>query len=104
MRPLEIVISILLAGFLLWPHPQPLIVQLAPAAALITILVHFTLEGYRWQMIPLYVLALILTRAFHFYIGCKASRVNPNPYPGRCFNSIAYPFACSEDPATKGII
>jgi predicted dienelactone hydrolase len=61
MRPLEIVISTLLAGFLLWPHPQPLIVQLAPAIALIIILVHFTLEGYRWQMIPLYALTLILS-------------------------------------------
>jgi predicted dienelactone hydrolase len=59
MRPLEIVISILLAGFLLWPHPQPLIIRLAPAVAAIIILVHFTLEGYRWQMIPLYTLTLI---------------------------------------------
>ena len=61
MRRLEIVIPILLAGFLLWPQPQPLIVRLAPAAALIIILVHFTLEGYHWQMIPLYTLTLILT-------------------------------------------
>ena len=61
MRPLEIVIPILLAGYLLWPQPQPLIVRFAPAAALIIILFHFTLEGYRWQMIPLYALTLILT-------------------------------------------
>ncbi len=61
MRPLEIVIPILLAVYLLWPQPQPPIVRLAPAAAVTIILVHFTLEGYRWQMIPLYALTLILT-------------------------------------------
>jgi len=51
MRPLEIVIPILLAVYLLWPHPQPIIIRLAPAAALIIDLVHFTLERYRWQML-----------------------------------------------------
>ncbi len=67
MRPLEIVIPILLAVYLLWPHPRPMIIRLAPAAALIVMLAHFTLEGTRWQMIPLYVLTLILT-ALSFFI------------------------------------
>jgi predicted dienelactone hydrolase len=61
MRPLEIVIPILLAVYLLWPRPYPMVIRLAPAAALVVTLVHFTLEGYRWQMIPLYTLTLILT-------------------------------------------
>jgi predicted dienelactone hydrolase len=61
MRPLEIVIPILLVVYLLWPHARPMIVRFAPAAALIITLAHFTLEGYRWQMIPLYALTLILT-------------------------------------------
>jgi predicted dienelactone hydrolase len=59
MRPLEIIIPILLAVLLL--YPRPMIIQLVPAAVSIVTLAHFTLEGYRWQMIPLYLLALILT-------------------------------------------
>ncbi len=61
MRPLEIIIPILLAVLLLYPHPRPMIIQLVPAAVSIVTLAHFTLEGYRWQMIPLYLLVLILT-------------------------------------------
>lgn len=60
MRSLEIVIPILLAVYLLWPHPRPMVIRFAPLAALIVTLFHFTLEGYRWQMIPLYVLTLLL--------------------------------------------
>ena len=71
MRPLEIVIPILLAVYLLWPHPRPMIIRLAPAAALIVILAHFTLEGYRWQMIPLYALTLILTMLSFFISDVK---------------------------------
>jgi len=65
MRPLEIVIPMLLAIYLLSPHPRPMIVRIVPAVALIIILVHFTLEGYRWQMIPLYTLTLT---ALSFFI------------------------------------
>jgi hypothetical protein len=71
MRSLEIVIPILLAVYLLWPHPHPLIIRLVPAAALIVMLVHFTLEGYRWQMIPLYALTLILTALLFFISDIK---------------------------------
>lgn len=60
MRLLEVVIPILLAVYLLWRHPRPLIIRLAPAAALIVTLAHLTLEGYRWQMIPLYVVTFVL--------------------------------------------
>lgn len=60
MRPLEIAIPIILLIYLLWRHPRPLLIRLGPAAALILSLLHFALEGYRWQMVPLYVLTAIL--------------------------------------------
>lgn len=60
MRPLEIVIPLLIALYLLWPHPRPIAIRLAPALALIVTLIHFTVEGYRWQMIPLYALTSLL--------------------------------------------
>ena len=60
MRPLEITIPLLLAAYLLWPlvtrRARPLVVNLLPPLALILTLAHFVFEGYRWQMIPIYVL------------------------------------------------
>ena len=56
MRPLEIIIPILLVAYLLWHHPRPLVIRLLPALALLVTLIHFGVEGYRWQMIPIYVL------------------------------------------------
>ncbi len=60
MRLLEIVIPLLLAIYLLWPHPRLRAIRLAPSIALILTLLHFAIEGYRWQMIPLYALTLLL--------------------------------------------
>lgn len=60
MRFFEIVIPSLLSIYLLWSHPRPFAIRLVPAATLILTLLHFTIEGYRWQMIPLYVLTLLL--------------------------------------------
>ena len=60
MRSLEIIIPLLLAVYLLWPHPHPVLVRFAPAIALVIILIHFYVEGFRWQMIPLYAMTLIL--------------------------------------------
>ena len=60
MRPLEIVIPILLAVYLLWRHPRPFMIRFLPAIALFITLIHFAVEGFRWQMIPLYVLTMIL--------------------------------------------
>jgi predicted dienelactone hydrolase len=63
MRPLEIAIPILLAIYLAWPltrQPRPTVVTLLPALALLATLIHFFSEGYRWQMIPLYVLTPVL--------------------------------------------
>ena len=53
MRLLEIVIPGLLAIYLAWSHPRPAWVRLLPALALIVTLIHFAIEGYRWQMLPL---------------------------------------------------
>ena len=60
MRPFEIAIPILLASYLLWRHPHPLAIRLLPACALIFTVLHLILEGYRWQMIPIYVLTGML--------------------------------------------
>jgi predicted dienelactone hydrolase len=60
MRPLEILSALLLAIYLSWPlilrHARPQAVRLLPPLALLLALAHFALEGYRWQMIPLYVM------------------------------------------------
>jgi len=60
MRPFEIAIPFLISIYLLWRHPRPLPVRLLPAAALVVTLLHFSLEGYRWQMVPLYALTSLL--------------------------------------------
>ncbi len=60
MRPLEILIPILLAVYLLWKHPRPVWVRLLPALTLLISLAHFAIEGYRWQMVPLYTLTTLL--------------------------------------------
>ena len=60
MRPLEIVIPVLLVTYLVWKHPRPIIIRLLPALALVVTLAHFTFEGYRWQMIALYLLTPLL--------------------------------------------
>lgn len=60
MRTLEILIPILLALYLLWPHPRPRIIRLAPTLTFIFTLIHIYIEGYRWQMLPLYALTLLL--------------------------------------------
>ena len=60
MRPLEIIIPAALSVYLLWPHPRQFAVRLLPAFALLLTLIHFSTEGYRWQMLPVYVLTAIL--------------------------------------------
>ncbi|HSJ87739.1 MAG TPA: hypothetical protein VK909_11065, partial [Anaerolineales bacterium] len=61
MRPLEIIIPVLLAVYLLWRHPRPFAIRLLPALSLLTMLIHFRVEGYRWQMIPIYLLTFLIT-------------------------------------------
>ena len=60
MRPLEITLPVLLTIYLIWPHPRPTFIRFVPASALILALVHAGVEGYRWQMIPLYALTSLL--------------------------------------------
>jgi len=60
MRILEILIPILLAPYLFWPvtgKARPRIINSLPIFAIFGILLHLIVEGYRWQMIPLYLLA-----------------------------------------------
>ena len=75
MRPLEIITPVLLAVHLLWRAPRPTPIRFLPLAALFLLLIHFAVEGYRWQMIPLYVLTLILATlaVFHVEINTVAS-------------------------------
>jgi platelet-activating factor acetylhydrolase isoform II len=61
MRPLEIVIPFLLAIRMLWRRPQPDWIRLLPTLTLVVTVIHLIIEGYRWQMIPLYVLTGMLT-------------------------------------------
>src|SRR5512139_4144787 len=60
MRTLEGLLPILLAVYLLWRHPRPLAIRLLPSVALLLMLLHLTAEGYRWQMIPMYMMTTIL--------------------------------------------
>jgi predicted dienelactone hydrolase len=60
MRSLEISIPSLLFVYLIWFHPRPFFIRLIPALAIILTLLHFGIEGYRWQMVPLYMLTSLL--------------------------------------------
>jgi hypothetical protein len=59
MRLLEFMIPILLGIPLLWRHPHPVWIRFLPAFAILMTAVHLMIEGYRWQMIPLYLLTLM---------------------------------------------
>src|SRR5215207_3250354 len=60
MRPLEIIIPLLLSTYLLWQHPRPTAIRFVPALTLFLTLIHLWVEGYRWQMLPIYGLTAIL--------------------------------------------
>lgn len=60
MRPLEFGIPLLLAIYLLAPRPRPFLVRFLPIGAFLLTLIHFVMEGYRWQMIPIYVFTIAL--------------------------------------------
>jgi hypothetical protein len=53
MRPLEYGIPLLLIVYLIVPYPRSFIVRVLPAGTLFLSLIHFAIEGYRWQMIPI---------------------------------------------------
>jgi len=71
MRPLEFVIPLILAIYLLVPPPRPFIIRILPTGALLLTLIHFVIEGYRWQMLPIYALTLILTATTFFSVDGK---------------------------------
>ncbi|MEI8092586.1 MAG: hypothetical protein WCG80_00070 [Spirochaetales bacterium] len=60
MRALELLIPIVLALFLVWPKPRPLVVRWLPPASLLLLGLHLVWEGYRWEMLGLYGLAAVL--------------------------------------------
>ena len=70
MRLLEILIPTLLTLYLLWSSPRPTWIRFLPVISFLLILIHFGVEGYRWQMIPLYVLTLLLA-IVSFFIDWK---------------------------------
>jgi len=60
MRPLEIVISIILVIYIIWPllsKKRLKLIYLLPAFTLVIIATHAAIEGIRWQMYPLYAFA-----------------------------------------------
>ena len=72
MRLLEIITPILLAVHLLWRAPRPMPVRYLPLIALALILIHFVIEGYRWQMIPLYALTILFSILVIFHVEIKS--------------------------------
>ena len=44
----------------MWRHPRPFVVRFLPSAAFLLLLFHLAIEGARWQMIPLYILTILL--------------------------------------------
>ena len=63
MRLLEILIPVILAAYLLYPltgKKSPLAIGLIPDLGLFVIALHASIEGMRWQMIPLYVFVVVM--------------------------------------------
>ncbi len=63
MRPLELLLPLVLALYLLWPltgRSRPRAVAVLPAFGLVILVTHWRVEGSRWQMIPFYALTPLL--------------------------------------------
>ncbi len=63
MRPLEIILPLVLALYLLWPltgRRRTPAVGLLPAFAFVVVVTHGRVEGLRWQMYPLYGFTILL--------------------------------------------
>lgn len=61
MRPLEILVPLLLAIRLFWRPARQSHLWYFTLTVFAALLLHILIEGWRWQMIPLYVLTIILT-------------------------------------------
>ena len=62
MRPLEITSAILMALYVLWAvfgRPQTVLIKAIPIITILVLVLHLFIEKYRWQMIPLYFLAIV---------------------------------------------
>ena len=62
MRPLEILLPFVLALYLVWPlfgRRRPPAVGVLPAFGLVIVVTHGRVEGFRWQMLPLYLLTAV---------------------------------------------
>ncbi|MDX1416146.1 MAG: hypothetical protein R3293_18255, partial [Candidatus Promineifilaceae bacterium] len=63
MRPLELLLLLLLLLVLVWPllpWRRPRWVDFLPVTAVLLLIIQILIEGYRWQMLPAYVLVLIV--------------------------------------------
>jgi predicted dienelactone hydrolase len=81
MRPLEILLACLSLIYLLWPairkQPRPKWLASLPILAGILLPLHLALEGYRWQMLPLYALT------FASILSAVALLLRQRPAPNR---------------------
>ena len=63
MRPIEFILAILNLPFMFWPvlrrRPRPIWQVWLPLVAGIVLSLQLALEGYRWQMMPLYILTIL---------------------------------------------
>lgn len=89
MRFLESLIPLMLAIYLIWFHPRPRTVRLLPAAALTLIPIHIALEGYRWQMLPIYALTGLLTLSSLMNIRSASDWRPATSYPGLILLALA---------------
>ncbi len=74
MRILEILVPLCLLVYLLWPGPGPRAIRVLPFLAVVALVLHLILEGYRWQMLGIYALALGLSIAAALSFGSTKKR------------------------------
>lgn len=61
MRPLEILLPVFLAIFLFWPlirRKRTPAIGILPTFTIVILINHYRIEGWRWQMIPLYAITI----------------------------------------------
>ena len=61
MRTLEVLLPLFLAVYLVWPSPRPVAARLLPMLAVAAAILHAAVELWRWQMVPLYAIAVVLS-------------------------------------------
>lgn len=82
MRPIEILMLVLLAAWLFVPPRLRGARQLVAFTALLTIPWHLAMEGYRWQMVPAYVLIGIAAfSAWWQFIGTNEAKARRSASP-----------------------